>query len=65
MGATLDPHITVRVKVDPGGWPVLPRIVARIRGTRPFHDRLTFGVDDQRRSTIGVEAEGDGRGMGE
>lgn len=26
--------------------PYLPRIVARVRGTRPSRDRLTFGADD-------------------
>jgi putative tricarboxylic transport membrane protein len=26
--------------------PYLPRLVARIRGTEPSRDRLTFGEDD-------------------
>jgi putative tricarboxylic transport membrane protein len=26
--------------------PYLPRIVAKVRGTQPTHNRLTFGEDD-------------------
>ena len=33
--------------------PYLPRIVARVRGTWPSRDRLTFGEDDQAVSPMG------------